>query len=58
VIGNIGLPGKDNKSFDKVDVGFALKLDEYEVRVTASDTFSATFLVTKLNNNSTHSNNR
>lgn len=48
VIATVGSPGKDNKSLEKVDVGFAVLFQGYEVRVIASDTFSATFLVTRV----------
>lgn len=48
VIATIGVPGKENKTIDKVDVGFAVVVEGYEVRVVASDTFGAAFLVTRV----------
>ncbi len=48
VLATIGTPGKENRDLDKVDVGFAVVYEDYEVRVIASDTFSATFLVTRV----------
>lgn len=48
IFATIGAPGKENKSLDKADVGYAVVFEGYEVRVVASDTFSATFLVTRI----------
>lgn len=48
VIATIGAPGKVNRTLDKVDVGFATVFEGYEVRLVASDTFSATFVVTRV----------
>ena len=48
VVATVGGPGKANQTLDKVDVGFAVQFDGYEVRVLSVEPFSATFLVTKL----------
>lgn len=48
VIGVIGSPGKQNKPMELVDVGFAAVYEEHEIRLIASDTFTATFIVTRV----------
>ncbi|WP_395026077.1 hypothetical protein [Comamonas odontotermitis] len=48
VIGVIGSLGKQNKPMDSVDVGFAVVFEGHEVRLISSDTFTATFLVTHM----------
>ena len=48
VIGVIGSPGKQNKPMELVDVGFAAVYEGHEIRLVGSDTFTATFLVTRV----------
>jgi hypothetical protein len=48
VVAHIGAPGKDNKTMDKADVGYAITYDGFEVRVVAADTLTAVFQVTQL----------
>ncbi|HBO4007999.1 MAG: hypothetical protein E7K86_17545 [Pseudomonas aeruginosa] len=42
----IGALGQKNVQLDSVDVGYTTVFGDYEVRVIASETFNATFLVT------------
>ncbi len=48
VMAALGSPGKQNMILDKVDVGYVATFEGYEVRVTASDTFTASFTITRL----------
>jgi len=48
VSATIGSTGKPSKALDSIDVGFSVVYEGYEVRVVASDTFTGTFLLTKL----------
>lgn len=49
VVATIGAPGKQNFTLEKVDVGYVTVFEGYEIRLVASDTFTATFAVTHLN---------
>ena len=44
----IGAPGKPNKTIEKVDVGFAILYEGYEIRVLSSDTFTVNILSTRI----------
>ena len=48
VSGSVGVPGKENTSFESVDPGYRLVYEGYEVRVNSSRTSQATFSVMKL----------
>jgi hypothetical protein len=48
VVASIGSVGKETKTLDKVDVGYALKYGDYEVRVLSAETFTVVFQVSKL----------
>jgi hypothetical protein len=48
VIASIGSPGKENKTVEKADVGYATVYDGFEVRVLAAETLTATFQGTRL----------
>jgi hypothetical protein len=51
VVATIGAPGKPSVTLDKVDVGSVTFFEGYEIRLVASDTFTATFVVTHLDSN-------
>ncbi|ATN93574.1 hypothetical protein VW6S_22 [Pseudomonas phage VW-6S] len=48
VVATIGAPGKQSVTLEKVDVGSVTVFEGYEIRLVASDTFTATFSVTRL----------
>lgn len=48
VIASIGAPGKPNIELDRVDVGYSVDYEGYQIRVVASDTFTATFIASEL----------
>lgn len=48
VFTTIGAPGKQSVTVEKADVGSVTFYEGYEIRLVASDTFTATFSVTRL----------
>lgn len=48
VFATIGAPGKQSVTIEKADVGSVTFFEDYEIRLVASDTFTATFVVTRL----------